>query len=174
MSCGHRDTPMASSASASRSRRRAPTTGTISAPCAATQAIAACATLMPLAPATLRSASTRARFASTLSPWNRGLKARKSRPDAAPFCQWPLMRPPHRSMPTTARCADPLEVTAEIALLGGPLLERPREQKRVGAAAGEVGGVDTLAAGVERAKTPGNPLLPIRRAGHARHAHTAE
>jgi len=70
---------------------RDPTNGTMSPPCAATQAIAIWATLTPLASAMIRSASTRARLASALSPWKRGLWARKSPGVTASLRQWPLI-----------------------------------------------------------------------------------
>ena len=72
------DTSSAPSASLSRSRRRAPTSGMMSSPCAATQAMAICATDTPFASATLRRASTSARLRSRLSPWKRGLDGRGS------------------------------------------------------------------------------------------------
>ena len=52
--------------------------GTISHPCAATQAMATCATEAPIFSAIPRSFSTRARFTSKFLPWKRGLVARKS------------------------------------------------------------------------------------------------
>ena len=70
-------TSSAPRASERRSRRRAPTSGTISLPCAATQAIATCAGDAPRSSAILRSDSTSARLASRLPAWKRGLMRAK-------------------------------------------------------------------------------------------------
>ena len=59
-------------ASRRRSRRRAPIRGTISSPCASTQAMASCAAVAPFSAAIAARASTSARFLSRFSPWNRG------------------------------------------------------------------------------------------------------
>src|SRR3569833_2559076 len=69
----------APSASWSRSRRRAPISGTMSSPRDSTQAIAVWATVTPLSSATFRSASPKLRLWSRLSPLKRGLCPRKSR-----------------------------------------------------------------------------------------------
>ena len=68
----------APSASARRSGRRAPMSGTMSSPCAATQAMATWTGVAFRASAKARSFSTRPRLWASASPWKRGLWVRKS------------------------------------------------------------------------------------------------
>ncbi len=78
-SAGERGFARAPSASVSRSRRRAPTSGTMSSPWAATQAMATWAALSARASATARRGVDEAPgSARRFSPWKRGQWARKS------------------------------------------------------------------------------------------------
>jgi hypothetical protein len=90
-SSGPSSTSSAPSASSSRSRRRAPTSGTTSRPRCRTQAIAIWATVAPCSPAGSRRRSTRRRLWARFSPWKRGLKALEGRARRARArdSQWP-------------------------------------------------------------------------------------
>ena len=83
----------AATASLSWSRRRAPMTGTMSSPCAATHAIAICATVAPLPAAPCAARSTSARLRSTIL----ALEARRVRAEIVRRrgrpCQLPPIRP---------------------------------------------------------------------------------
>ena len=84
----------APSASARRSRRRAPTSGTMSSPRCRTQAIAIWATVALLVSATARSASTSERLRSRFAPLKRGAVRRKSPSvTSRSLDQCPLRRP---------------------------------------------------------------------------------
>ena len=126
-----------------RSRRRAPTSGTISSPRASTQAMAICAGVAPRFPATSRSASTRPRLWSRFSALKRGECWRKS-----PGSGRPVLRP--MTADQAAR-EDAIggDADAELAADGEDfLLDAPRDQRvldlQVGDRMDGIGAADRL------------------------------
>ena len=105
-----------------RSRRRAPTRGTMSSPRERTQAVARAATVVPFSRASARSASTRARFVSRFGPPKRGqVGADVARRDG------PLLRP----VPAQeAAREDAVRGDGDPELAGGRAGSRPRCRAR--------------------------------------------